>query len=175
MEKINCFFLVNSIKLVGFSMIMVVPECNHACVDFRPTFQLASGHALGAHWQSGLPGPICGTAEKLALNFVVFHDAKLLKLDVVSNGSRTFCTSPLTSRPKLALGMLLWTWWIQVGNLEDAFFLRRLFFGPGIFRQIFTDGKPPGIVPAFWRAFDGFSNWSLPSRKAQCQLYLYYV
>eukprot|EP00435_Cladocopium_sp_Y103_P040227 s2780_g10.t3 len=22
-----------------------------------------------------------------------------------------------------------------------------------------------GVVPAFWRAFDGFSNWSLPSRK----------
>lgn len=29
----------------------------------------------------------------------------------------------------------------------------------------FVNLVDPGVVPAFWRAFDGFSNWSLPSRK----------
>jgi len=29
----------------------------------------------------------------------------------------------------------------------------------------FVNMVDSGIVPAFWRAFDGFSNWSLPSRK----------
>lgn len=29
----------------------------------------------------------------------------------------------------------------------------------------FVNLVDPGVVPAFWRAFEGFSNWSLPSRK----------
>ncbi|CAE7480869.1 ML5 [Symbiodinium pilosum] len=29
----------------------------------------------------------------------------------------------------------------------------------------FVNLVDPGVVPSFWRAFDGFSNWSLPSKK----------